>query len=432
MKRGRDIQAAASCGCDQHRSSTGIGRRSFLKRVLGVGALGAVASQGLATKYAFASGAYHGDVLVVVSLRGGMDGINAIVPTFEPRYNTLRPHIGIPQSKLIKLNNQFGMHPSLQPLKKFWDDRTFGVVHAVGMDSPTRSHFAAMAEMERAAPGSSLRSGWLDRVLGLRDSGTSYRGLQMGMNRATTAFNGSNPELAMSAVDDFTLAAVHAGSDRRRWTNALADLNADGPRLMSMPAHMALSALGDATTMQNDGYRPRKGSVYPKGEIGDGLKDIARIIKANIGLQIAAVDYGDWDMHAGMGTVGGGWLHEHLGTLAKALAAFASDLGPTMSRVTVVTLSEFGRRVHENGSGGADHGHGQAIFMLGGGVKGGEVHGTWPGLADADLIDGDLAGTTDYRSILAEALEKRCGQGAISTVFPGLDASRPGVFKPRT
>lgn len=419
------------CTCD-HEETGGFNRRSFLKRAAGAGAVAGLASQGLATKFAFAAGSNRGDVVVVLSLRGGFDGVNAIVPTSEPRYNVLRPNVGIPQSKLLQLDNNFGLHPALQPLKKYWDNGSFGVVHAVGMESPTRSHFQAMAEMERAAPGTSLRSGWLDRTLGLREAGTAYRGVQVGMNMPSVAFNGSVPELAFLSVDSFTLAQVDSGSDRERWRKALLGMNADAPSAMAAPARTALNAIGSAYRMQREGYRARSGADYPNTELGKAMQDVARLIKSDVGLQIAAVDFGDWDMHAGMGSVGSGWLRSHLSQLARTLDAFAKDLGPTMSKVTVITLSEFGRRLKENGSGGTDHGHGQAVLMLGGGVRGGQIHGDWPGLAEQDLVDGDLAGTTDYRAILAEVLEKRCGAGSLSSVFPNLPAARVGAFKQRS
>ena len=158
-----------------------------------------------------------------------------------------------------------------------------------------------MAEMERAAPGTSLRRGWLDRSLGLRSCWYSYRGVQMGMNMPSIAFTGNGPELAMSSIDEFTLAQVDAGAERARWSKALLALNADAPQLMSMPAHTAISAIGDAYRMQHSEYHPRDGADYPKCELGTAMRDVARLIKADIGLQIAAVDYGDWDMHSGCG-----------------------------------------------------------------------------------------------------------------------------------
>jgi uncharacterized protein (DUF1501 family) len=189
--------------------------------------------------------------------------------------------------------------------------------------------------------------------------------------------------------------------------------------------------MATARALQEAGYTPANGARYPDTELGHALSDIARLIKANVGLQVAAVDYGDWDMHAGMGDTDSGWMHDHLTELSSALAAFSTDLGSAMNDVTLVTLTEFGRRVEENGSGGTDHGYGQVVFLLGGGVRGGVVHGTWPTLAPDALLDGDLHATTDYRSILAEVLEKRCGAGAVNAVLPGAPADRLGALDPR-
>jgi len=177
-----------SCDCPQ--DNEGMSRRSLLKRAAAVGAGIGLASEGLATRLAFAEGSYAGDVVVVLSLRGGIDGLNAIVPTSEPRYHAERPNIGIPESKLLQLDSTFGMHPALEPLHKYWNNGTFGVIHAVGMASPTRSHFAAMGEMERAAPGTALRTGWLDRTLGLRAASGAYRGVMVGANRPPASFSG--------------------------------------------------------------------------------------------------------------------------------------------------------------------------------------------------------------------------------------------------
>ena len=418
-----------ACGCDSHEP--GISRRSLLKRAGAVAAGLGLASEGLATRLAFAEGAYDGDVVVVLSLRGGIDSLNAIVPTTEARYHSERPNIGIPESKLIQLDNHFGMHPSLEPLNKYWKNGSFGVIHAVGMQTPTRSHFAAMGEMERAAPGTSIRTGWLDRTLGLRAASGAYRGVMVGANRPPAAFSGRTQELSIYSVDSFTLAQVDNLAERARWRTALLGMNQDAPPLLAAPAKLAVQAVNTAATLQHAGYQPREGVSYPKTELGLAMQDVARLIKADVGLQVACVDFGEWDMHSGMGTVGSGWLRSHLSELAKTLDAFATDLGSRMGRVTLITLSEFGRRLKENGSGGTDHGHGQAVLMLGGGVRGGQIHGQWPGLEVDALVDGDLAGTTDYRNVLAELLEKRCGSGSLSTVFPGITSDRVGAFKAR-
>lgn len=419
---------AAACGCPR---TDGLSRRSFLQRAAAVGAATGLATSGVGTRLAFAEGPYTGDVLVVLSLSGGVDGLNIVVPTGDPDYSRWRPTVGIPQGALVPLDGFFGLHPGMQALKPFWDDGSLGFVHAVGQTNPTRSHFEAMEELERAAPGTTTRTGWLDRTLGLRDAGTVFQGVQLGGGLANSSFAGPNPELAMWSVDSFELDGAWNTSERQRWTTALTALHTGAPSSIALPAQTTLGALATTGRMKDTGYTPANGATYPEGRLGAALRDVARLVKEDVGLQVACVDYGDWDMHSDMGTPDEGWLRDHLRELAQALAAFATDLGPQLSGVTLVTLTEFGRRVEENGSGGTEHGHGQAVLMLGGGVVGGQVHGRWPGLADDDLVDGDLAGTTDYRQLLAEVLEKRCGASGLSTVFPGLGADRLGVVRAR-
>jgi uncharacterized protein (DUF1501 family) len=408
-----------------------MSRRSFLKRAGLSGLVAGVASQTMFTRLAFASAPYVGDVLVVLSLRGGFDGLNAIVPAADPDYATWRPNVGIPPGTLLQLDGTFGMHPAMGPLKALYDAGQLGVVQAVGMAEPNRSHFQAMEEMERAAPGTSLRTGWLDRVLGLRDEGSAFQGVQVGSSMAAPAFRGPSSELAMWSVDSFGLDAAWDADELARWSGALRELHRSAPSAIVQPARSALAALSTTAQLQQVGYTPENGAGYPDSDLGRALRDVARLIKSDVGLQVAAVDYGDWDMHAGMGGVGGGWLYDHLTELSAALAAFAADLASRLSDVTLVTLTEFGRRVEENGSGGTDHGHGQAVLLLGGGVRGGLVHGRWPGLASGALVDGDLAATTEYRTILAEILEKRCGAGGIGSIFPGIGSERPGVVTAR-
>jgi uncharacterized protein (DUF1501 family) len=417
-----------ACGCPD---TGGLSRRSFLKGAAAAGVFAGLASETLATRLAFAASPYDGDVLVVLSLRGGFDGLNAIVPTADPNYATWRPNVGIPQGTLLQLDGMFGMHPAMAPLKPLWDAGTFGVVHAVGQEQPNRSHFSAMEELERAAPGTSMRTGWLDRVLGVRGPGTVFQGMQLGSSLPAPAFLGRNPELAMWKVDSFGLDAAWDAEQRGLWDAALRGLHTGAPEALKAPASAALGALDTTTALQETGYTPENGAAYPDSDLGQALTDVARLIKSGIGLQVAAVDYGDWDMHAGMGGADSGWLFDHLTELSQALSAFAADLGPSLANVTLVTLTEFGRRVQENGSGGTDHGFGQVVLMLGGGVQGGVVHGTWPGLAESDLVDGDLNGLNDYRLVLAEILEKRCGAGSVSQIFPGISQDRLGVVRPR-
>ncbi len=417
-----------ACGCPEFE---GLSRRSFLKLAAAAGAVAGLVTEGLATRLAFAAAPYGGDVLVVLSLRGGFDGLQAIVPAGDPNYPLWRPNVGIPTGALIQLDAMFGMHPAMAPLKPLYDAGTLGVLHAVGMDEPNRSHFSAMEEMERAAPGTSIRTGWIDRMLGLRDPGTPFQGTQIGDGRPAHAFSGPAPELAMYSVDSFGLDAAWDEEQRLLWEAALRGVHQGAPDALSAPAEVALGAMATTAELREVGYVPDPAANYPDSDLARALKDVARLIKADVGLQVAAVDYGDWDMHAGMGGVDNGWMHDHLTELSGSLAAFATDLGGRIADVTLVTLTEFGRRVEENGSGGTDHGFGQVVLALGGGVRGGQVLGSWPGLAPDALVDGDMNGTTDYRLFLAEALEKRCGAGSVGGVFPGLGSERPGMFNQR-
>jgi uncharacterized protein (DUF1501 family) len=421
--------AERPCGCP---ALPELSRRSFLKAAGATGVVAGLASEGMFTRLAFGATPYVGDVLVVLSLRGGMDSLQAVVPAAAAEYNhyvNWRPNIAVPQGQLLPLDADFGMHPSMAPLKPFYDAGSLAIVNAVGMAQPNRSHFSAMEEMERAAPGTSLRTGWLDRVLGLRDPGEPFQATQLGSNSAAPAFLGPAPELAMWNVDGFELSGAWNPTEEARWDTALRGVQTGAPPVIEAPALTALDALSTAAQLRAAGYTPSNGAAYPDSGLGNALRDVARRIKADVGLQVAAVDYGDWDMHAGQGDVAGGWMVDHLGEFSSSLAAFATDLGAAMGGVTLITLTEFGRRIEENGSGGTDHGFGQAVFLLGDGVKGGQVHGVWPGIAPSDLVDGDLDATTDYRNLLASVLERRCGASTadVTSVFPGIGTARPDV-----
>ncbi len=422
------VVATKACGCPDYDRA--LSRRSFLKRAGIAGLVAGIASETAFTQLAFGAGAYTGDVLVVLSLRGGMDGLQVVVPTGDPDYLNWRTHVGIPQSTLLSLSDpMFGLHPAFGAIKPLYDSGLLGFVHAVGMSEPNRSHFSAMEEMERAAPGTSLRTGWIDRVIGRRSEGTVFQAMQVGSGMASTAFIGPEPELAMWSVDGFDLSGAWDATERQRWDKVLNALYAGSPTMLGKPARAVLGALATTAQMKDLGYTPANGAVYPDGDLGDALKDVARLIKQGVGLEVAAVDYGDWDMHADMGTVDAGWMHDHLTELGAALFAFATDLGSGMDKVTFTTLTEFGRRVEDNGSGGTDHGYGQLVTLMGGNIKGGAVHlnGAWPTLADDALLDGDLRATTDYRALLSALLQKRCGASAsdVNSIFPGIGGIPP-------
>jgi len=413
-------------GCAENTTLT---RRRLLRRTAAAGAAGAVAGL-IGTEFAFADAAYAGDTLVVLSLRGGFDGLSAIAPIGDPDYYRARPTLALPKSQVIAGDGTFGLHPALAPLLPMWSLGTLAAVHAVGQQNPTRSHFAAMETLENAAPGTSIRSGWLDRMLGGTGATGPLAGVSLGNAMPARLFTGPSPAVSMTGIDDFALAGE---SPKRPMAAALRALYADAPGVLAGAATAADAALGRANPLRSTTYTPANGAAYPATPLGGALRDVARLITSGTGLAAAAVDQGDWDMHDSLGTaVQGQRMYDNLNELATALAAFATDLGPAgMAKVTLVTISEFGRRVVENASRGADHGHGNAMLLMGGGIRGGKVYTKWPTLAPAALADGDLTVTTDYRSVLGEVLQKRCGFGDLSTVFPGAAASSFGLAAAR-
>ncbi|MFF5084894.1 DUF1501 domain-containing protein [Actinoplanes sp. NPDC000266] len=399
------------------------------RTVLG-GALAGVAAAGISTKMAYAAPGYSGDTLVVLSLRGGFDGLSAIVPIGDADYYKARPSIGVPKSQVIAGDGTFGLSPALAPLLPHWQSGKLAAVHAVGQPNPTRSHFAAMDAMENAAPGTSIRTGWLDRMLGVTGASGPLAGVSVGNAMPHRLYAGPGQDVSMASIDGFTLAGDSA---KRPRAAALRAMYADAPALQAGQALAADQALTATASLRGATYTPANGAAYPATELGTALRDVARLIKAKVGLATATVDCGDWDMHEGLGTgVKGQRMYDNLNELALALAAFAADLGPEgMASVTLLTISEFGRRVAENGSHGVDHGHGNAMLVLGGGVRGGKVFTKWPGLSPGALVAGDLAATTDYRSVIGEILQKRCGVGSLSQVFPDVSPSSFGLTSAR-
>ena len=421
-----------TCGCADDQRTT-MTRRGVLGKALAAGAAGAFAGlvgDQLSTQLAFAAGRYSGDTLVLLSLRGGFDGLSAIVPGGDPGYYAARPDIAVPQSRLIGGDGRFGLHPALAPLLPYWKAGTFGAVHAVGQPAPNRSHFSAMEELERAAPGTTMRTGWLDRMLGGLGTGNPFDGVSVGSMMPARVLAGPAPALGLKSINDF---ALDGNQDGQPMAATMQALYAGAPALLGQPAGQVMSSLATTRALAGKSYQPANGAAYPDDSLGRALKDVARLIKGNAGLMTACVDSGDWDLHENLGSaVPGKRMHDKLAQLAAALAAFAADLGSAgMKKVTLVTVSEFGRRVHQNASGGVDHGYGNAMLLLGGGVVGGRVHGRWPGLGERNLLDGDLAVTTDYRAVIGEILAKRCGLKSTGTVFPNVKTTTSGLFRAR-
>ncbi|MCY1139708.1 DUF1501 domain-containing protein [Actinoplanes sp. Pm04-4] len=407
------------------------GEKTLSRRgLLGAATLAGLAGAGVSTQLAYAAPGYTGDTLVVLSLHGGFDGLSALAPIGDPDYYKARPNIGVPKAQVIAGDGSFGLHPALAPLLPLWKSGKLAGVHAVGQSNPTRSHFAAMEAMENAAPGTSLRTGWLGRMLGATGATGALAGVSVGAAMPDRLFAGPTPSVSMAGIDKFTLAGDSAARPRAA---ALRALYADAPLLQAALALAADKALTASAAVRSTAYTPANGAAYPETELGAALRDVARLIKAKVGLATAAVDCGDWDMHEGLGqAVKGQRMYDNLTDLGLALAAFATDLGPEgLNSVTLLTISEFGRRVQENGSRGADHGHGNAMLLLGGGVKGGQVYAKWPGLKPDALVAGDLAVTTDYRAVIGEILQKRCGIGSLAEVFPAVAPSTFGLVTAR-
>lgn len=426
---------AASAEQDRHSRtaawSSGFNRRTFLKAGMGVG-VAALGSQLVTSRVSYASAATAATgTLVVIFLRGGLDGLSLLVPDNDPYLLKKRAGIMTRSSatnQLIPMGRGFGLHPSMKPLQGLIGQGKVAVVPAVSTPDLTRSHFQAQDCLERGS-SNSLTTGWLDRVLEAAGPGTTFRSVAVGGNLPRSLMGDSN-SLAMYGLDSLK---INVGDGEVAATrDALEALYTGIDHPIEAQAGLALDALDTAKAIRD--ARPATPAVtYPAdSNFAEALASLAELIKAGAGVRVACIDVGGWDTHTGMGTVDGGDMKRQLDDLAACLKAFTDDLGSEhLDRTTVVTMSEFGRRVEQNASGGTDHGHGGAVLVIGGGVSGG-VKGRWDGLTDANLAndEGDIPGWNDYRDILTEVVTKRLdiSQGAMSNVFPSWSPSAIGVM----
>jgi len=419
----RHPNPAASC-CDFDRS-----RRNFLRNLGLLAGVGVITSTTGASfmQAAFASTGAASNVLLVLSLRGGADGLSLVVPHGDIAYAAARPKLAVPSSTLLARNAMFGLHPKFAPLMPMWSAGSFAAVNAVGLAAPNRSHFAAMEAIEDADAGSVERRGWLNRLVGLDLDESPVEGAQIGSAIVPTSLYGASPVLAMADIDDMSLPGRDSPTGYARRVASLTEAWAEDSTSLGRGARAALDMSDVFADVAGQPSEPLNGAVYPGGDLGKSLGDAARLVRADIGAEVITVDAGAWDMHVGVGGVDAGLLTTAVEELALALNAFFTDLGSLGSRVTVVTISEFGRRVAENANNGLDHGWGNVMLLLGAGVRGGRYHGTWPGLSDGKLVDGDLAVTNDYRSVLAEVVSTRFGAD-VSKVFPGFRPRPIGVM----
>jgi uncharacterized protein (DUF1501 family) len=414
-------------------------RRVFLKH----GAF-AFVSLGFAPSFlartAFAAGASRRPKrLIAIFQRGAVDGLSVVVPFAETDYYRARPTIAIGRpgagdAGAVDLDGFFGLHPRLEPLKRLWDARELAIVHACGSPDSTRSHFDAQDYMESATPGvKSTPDGWLNRCLQARsdpagDPATPFRAVAL-TTQLPRLLQGTAPALAMSQVERFGIRGGQANASAGESFEAAYAAAAD--QVLYGTGRDAFNAIRMLRNAEPSKYRPANGVEYPRSPFGQALRQIAQLTKADVGLEVAFADVGGWDTHANQGA-GQGQLATRLDDFARAIAALVADLGDRMEDTVVLTMSEFGRAVTENGSGGTDHGHGNAMMVIGGGLRGGHVYGKWPGLAIDRRYDGrDLAVTTDFRDLFGEIVTRHMGVADARSVFPGyaMSAARfPGLF----
>jgi uncharacterized protein (DUF1501 family) len=414
------ITDEAIARCPEGRE--GFSRRQFLRGMALFGGMTVLSANGI--RYTFAASSTEvPDVVVTLVLRGGFDGLSAVVPTDENLMRQVRGQIYIPNSSLIPLDREFGLHPALKRLLPLWQNKELAIVNTIGAPTHSRSHFDEISDVAYAAYGEKdKRSGWIARFLDVAGSGSVVQSVGIG-STTRQLIGGKAAPVNVESINNFRLDSIYgykaedlAGfidETHGRWTNIWAT--------QAKSTIQALDQIAKAGAQ-------RSAVTYPSTGTGQRFRDVAALLKAGIGVRAVDVEFqGDWDMHANMGTLENGWLTSYLADLAGSIAAFREDLGVLWSRVTVVTVTEFGRRVSQNQSTGTDHGWGTSTFVAGGGVNGGKIHGKFPGLDEKQLKDGDLVVTADYRSLLTEILTRRAGitaQGA-EQVFPNF---RPEVL----
>lgn len=405
-----------------------MSRRSLLKRSGGV-ALAVAAGSMLTAREAAA--AAPSDRFVQIFLRGGMDALNAVAPAGDPAYAAARPGIAVPMSALIPLDGTFGLHPALGALAPMWQAGQLAFVHSVGNPQGDRSHFEAQDAVDCGTPMSSaVRTGWLARHLTARgQTGAALRAVGIGETQ-NMSLQGQRNAVTLRSLSNFR---VQVGDrDRVAYERAIRLMHTGFSHQIAGSGTATLSALGEVRGLNAPAYATSPQAQYPDSNFGKALRNLAQCAKGPVGLEAGTVDVGGWDHHTGLGNHNDGQLARKLADLAAGLAAFKTDLGGLWADTTVVVVSEFGRRVEENGDGGVDHGHGGLMMVLGGGVRGGKIYGGWNGLAKSALDRGDLPVLADWRNVYAEIVASRLGNGnALGSVFPGLKPRFLGLVNPR-
>ena len=417
-------------GCDlggRDLAARRVTRRGFLRG-------GALALIGTSTIPAFLTRSVFAEAktaatsrkrLVVLFQRGAADGLNIVVPFREPNYYALRPSIAIRPEQVLALNDTFGLHPAMAAFKPLYDQGHLAIVHAAGSPDTTRSHFDAQDYMESGTPGvKSTQDGWLNRALQnepLSAAPSAFRAVALG-SQVPRTLEGHVPAIALRDLNDFSIGGkAQTPSPSASAFQALYDESSDA--VLHGTGQETFEAVRMLKSADPARYKPAAGVNYPNAPFGNALRQIAQLVKADLGVEAAFSDIGGWDTHQNQGAAEG-QLANRLREFSDSIAAFWNDMGDEAENITLVTMSEFGRTARQNGTGGTDHGHANVMFVLGGSVQGGHVYGRWPGLADDQLNEGrDLTVTTDFRRVLAEAAAKTLGVRDLTRIFPGADVS---------
>lgn len=402
-----------------------ISRRVFLKN----GSL-ALVSLGFAPSFlartVAAAGRGRRKVLVAIFQRGAVDGLNVVVPFGEQSYYRSRPSIAIPRpgsgsDAALNLDGFFAFHPRMAPLKSLYESRRLAIVHACGSPDSTRSHFDAQDYMEAGTPGiKSTGDGWLNRYLQARrhEEQTAFRAVSLTPQLPRT-LQGTAPAIALSQIGQFGIRGGTGRAGEMAGASFEAQYAAAADEILNGTGREAFEAIRTLKAADPERYRPANGAEYPRSPYGQALRQIAQLIKADIGLEVAFAESGGWDHHVNEGA-STGQLAIRLNDFARGIAALVSDLGDAMHDTVILTMSEFGRAVAENGNRGTDHGHGNAMLVVGGNVRGGKVYGKWPGLEIEQRFERrDLAVTTDFRDVFAEVVVRHLGVADPRPIFPG-------------
>lgn len=415
-----------------------MNRRFFLKQGgIGLATFGLMAAaprflHQFAAAQTAAKGYGKKKVLVTIFQRGAVDGLNMVVPFGDSEYYNLRRTIGIPApgktNGAIDLDGHFGLHPAMKPFEQLWRDKRLAIINAAGSPDNTRSHFDAQDYMESGTPGyKGTKDGWLNRVLQSTEvkDASPFRAVSMTQSLPRSLY-GKASSVAMTNLSDFSIKAGLYTQDLKGGFEGLYQQNARDT--LGETGHETFEAVNYLKQANPSQYKPDNGAVYPQTDLGRSLRQIAQLIKAGVGLEIAFAETGGWDTHSNQGNPqnpSAGQLANLLRDFSSAIAAFATDLGKRMDDVVLITMSEFGRTARENGTRGTDHGHANAMFVLGNTVKGGKVYGDFRGLKNDKLYEGrDLDVTTDFRDVFAEAAAKHIGAKDLSKIFPNYSATK--------